>query len=98
MNPNSHTAQFEANLTRETRMLSSDVERDDLSSICSAMQEEFTHAAGQTIAITGAAGFLGYYRLFFGCYQQRQRTTTCEHIRCGLHHSRSIDSFSHILS
>jgi len=37
------------------------VETDDMQSVCDALAAEFSGAAGKTIAITGAAGFLGFY-------------------------------------
>ena len=38
-----------------------DVEHADMEAICTALAEEFSSASGTTIAITGAAGFLGFY-------------------------------------
>lgn len=37
------------------------VVQTDLNQICDALKSEFASIAGQTVAITGAAGFLGYY-------------------------------------
>ena len=37
------------------------VEQEDMQSVCDALASEFASAEGKTIAITGAAGFLGYY-------------------------------------
>ncbi len=37
------------------------VEKKDLATICEALHKEFTRASGSTIAITGGAGFLGFY-------------------------------------
>lgn len=37
------------------------VEQNDLDMICNALHAEFSRAAGKTIVITGAAGFLGFY-------------------------------------
>jgi len=38
-----------------------DVEHMDMEAICAALEAEFSAASGKTIAITGAAGFLGFY-------------------------------------
>ena len=37
------------------------IEKLDLDFICAELTTDFTQAAGQTLAITGGAGFLGYY-------------------------------------
>lgn len=37
------------------------IEYDDMRSICDALATDLKNAAGKTIAITGAAGFLGFY-------------------------------------
>ena len=37
------------------------IESDDLQAICTALASELSGAAGKSIAITGAAGFLGFY-------------------------------------
>ena len=42
-------------------MSAKEIESADLQSICNALATELSSAAGKTIAITGAAGFLGFY-------------------------------------
>jgi len=61
MKKNSSQARIEHQLNCRTESVSANVEQEDLSTICNALNDEFTLAAGQTIAITGAAGFLGFY-------------------------------------
>jgi len=48
------------------------VENSDMSAICSALSTEFGAAAGKTIAITGAAGFLGFYLSKALCFWNTQ--------------------------
>jgi len=50
-----------SSVTSTTPSTALEVEQRDLQSICSALSKEFTASAGNTIAITGAAGFLGFY-------------------------------------
>ena len=44
-----------------TKQNANQVEKQDLDAICSALSAELERAAGRSIAITGGAGFLGFY-------------------------------------
>jgi len=49
-----------------------DVENADMAAVCAALASEFESASGKTIAITGAAGFLGFYLSKSLCYWNSQ--------------------------
>jgi len=48
------------------------VEHTDMEAICAALSSEFTSASGKTIAITGGAGFLGFYLSKALCFWNTQ--------------------------
>lgn len=48
-------------MDRQTITPLSDLLRQDLDYICTALRDEFPRMAGQQLLITGGAGFLGYY-------------------------------------
>jgi len=51
------------------------VETADMQAICAALSAEFNSAAGKTIAITGAAGFLGFYLSKALCFWNKEIAT-----------------------
>jgi len=62
-----NTARQVTNTSASNRFISSQeltahqIEQNDLQAVCAALTTELSSAAGKTIAITGAAGFLGFY-------------------------------------